>query len=94
MICTLLVCGRGFGDGRDAEWQPQHGPKNRHCGSKARAKTCPVNHPLQVGSTSLESPTGKQGQPRNVSSQAKERGGKRERNVLGRRDDSSMWPWG
>lgn len=74
MICTPLVCHRGSGDGSDAEQQPQHSPKTRHCGSKARAKRCPVNHPPRIGSTSLESHTQMQGQPRTVSSQAKEWG--------------------
>lgn len=79
MICTPLVSHRGSGYDSDAEQQPQHGPKTRHCRSKARAKTCPVNHPLQIGSTSLESHTRKQGQPRTVSSQAKEWGKKGEK---------------
>lgn len=79
MIWTPMVCHRGSGDGRDAEQQPQHGPKTRHGRSKARAKTCPVNHPLPIGSTSLESHAGKQGQPRTVSSQAREWGKKGEK---------------
>lgn len=81
MICTPVVCHRGSGDGSDAEGQPQHSPKTRHCSSKARAQRCPVNHPLGIASTSLESHTRKQGQPRTVSCQEKQRGKKGEKHA-------------
>lgn len=81
MICTPVVCHRGSGDGSDAEGQPQHSPKTRHCSSKAKAQRCPVNHPLGIASTSLESHTRKQGQPRTVSCQEKQRGKKGEKHA-------------